>query len=65
MNKAHGIDYLINEHFMRSIDILVEHISIIFNAILDFFQIIGLKEYFYLFLRKTILMMSTATEVLH
>ena len=35
MNKAHGIDYLINEHFMRSIDILVEHISIIFNAILD------------------------------
>ena len=35
LNKAHGIDNLINEYFMASIDILVEHISTIFNAILD------------------------------
>ena len=45
MNKVHGIDNLINilwmnilwhdEYFMASIDILVEHMSTIFNAILD------------------------------
>ena len=34
MNMAHGKDNLINEYFMASIDILVGHIFIIFNAIL-------------------------------
>ena len=59
MNKAHGIDNLINEYFMASIDILVEHISTILMLFWtqDSFQIIGLNESLYLFSRKMMLMM--------
>ena len=59
MNKAHGIDNLINEYFMASIDILVKHISTISMLFWtqDSFQIIGLNESLYLFSRKMMLMM--------
>ena len=34
-NKAHARDNLLNEYFIETIDILVGHIAIVFNAILD------------------------------